>query len=175
MEVASCQINDLLLPCILVIPNLWAPLHRKYQKHYRLISVMEPSSDWTVRHLSQKTALTAECIRMRGQSVYNYRAGKKKKTRALIHMVITQLKQCFSDLVIFCDKAYNSINPIFNPLFQLPAGRICCTFASVCYNYNPKKCLIFNYHLFTSGQYFSAGKMCYSSKSHSPAYDRVVR
>lgn len=139
---ASCQINDLLSPCILVIPNLWAPLHRKCQKHYGLISVMEPSSGWTVRHLSQKTVLTAECIRMRGQSVYNYRAGKKIP-RALIHMVITQLKQCFSDLVIFCDKAYNSINPIFNTLFQLPARLICCTFASVCYNYTPRKCLLY--------------------------------
>lgn len=29
---------------------------------------MEPSSGWTLRDLGQKTLLTAECIRMRGQS-----------------------------------------------------------------------------------------------------------
>lgn len=68
---------------------------------------------------------------------------EKKIACALIHTVITQLKQCFSDLVIFYDKAYNSINLIFNTLFQLPSRLICCTFASVCYNYIPKKCLLF--------------------------------
>lgn len=58
---------------------------------------------------------TLECIKMHGQPSYNY---WEKIPHALIHMVITQLKWCFLDLVIFCDKAYNSINPVLTLCFN---------------------------------------------------------
>lgn len=99
---------------------------------------------------------------------------REKIPRALIHMVITQLKQCFSDLVIFCDKAYNSINPIFNTLFQLPARLICFNFTSVCYNYALRNVQFLSYQLFTSVEHFPAERICSQSKSGSSPHDHAL-
>lgn len=68
---------------------------------------------------SQPKSSWLTCIKMHGQSSYNYWA---KIPRALIHTVITQLKWCFLDLVIFCDKAYNSINPVLTLCFNFLWG-----------------------------------------------------
>lgn len=89
-------------------------------------------------------------------------------------MVITQLKQCFSDLVIFCDKAYNSINPVFNTLFQLPARLICFNFTSACYNYALRNVQFLNYQLFTSVEHFLAERICSQSKSGSSPRDHAL-
>lgn len=99
---------------------LWTPLQLNASvipKHYRWFyngtllvvdcQTFQPKSSWL------------KCIEMHRQSSYNYWA---KIRHALIHMVITQLKWCFLDLVIFCDKAYNSINPVLTLCFNFLWG-----------------------------------------------------
>lgn len=79
-----------------------------------------------------------------------------------------QLKCCFLGLVIFCDKAYNSINPVLTLCFNfLQKANLLKTYFCR-YNYGLKIVQFENYQLFMSVEHWFAVDAIKDTDQNSP-------